>query len=70
MCKAQLGRPRITTDEVTCSAIRAVVYSFYRKKSILMWTLEEAVEKLIIELNSDDDENTDDDGDDVYGLPC
>ena len=40
-----------------------------------MWTKEEAVEKLIIELNSDDDEETDDDedddgGDDVYGLPC
>ena len=35
---------------------------------------EEAVEKLIIELNSDDQEDTDDDkdgdGDDIYSLPC
>ena len=30
--------------------------------------IEEVVEKLIIELNSDDDEDTDGDGND--GLPC
>ena len=28
------------------------------------------MEKLIIELNSDDDDGEDDDGDDIYGLPC
>ena len=36
-----------------------------------MWT-SEAVEKLIIELNSGDDEDTgndEDDGDDIYGRP-
>ena len=42
----------------------------YREKSIEIWTSEEAVEKLMIELNSDDDEDTDDNGDDVHGLPC
>ena len=42
----------------------------YGEKSIEMWTSEEAVEKLRIELNSNDDEDTDDNGDDVHGLPC
>ena len=41
----------------------------YREKSIEIWTSEEAVEKLMIELNSDDDEDTDDNGEDVHGLP-
>ena len=36
--KAQLGRPRISADEFTCSAIRTIVHSFYREKSIQMWT--------------------------------
>ena len=30
--KPQLGRPRITADEFTCSALRTIVHSFYHTK--------------------------------------
>ena len=32
VANSQLGWPRITTDNFTCSASRRIVHSFYRKK--------------------------------------
>ena len=38
MVKAQLGRPKITVDEFTCSTVRRIVIRFTVQKSIHIWT--------------------------------